>query len=202
MHPFKGRRIATRHIPLRALLPLAAAAALSLAAPTAVWAQHGQNHDHRHHGAKPPAKRSGSGARHAGHGRSASDLPAVAEYKAAHDRMMRAMDLPYTGDPDVDFRTHMIPHHAGAMDMARVAMRHAKDPWTGQLAESVIYEQQREITEMQGWLARRGVAAPRSGQPYHVLTTGFVRTEPKIPGTRDELVGQAWAPGLGIPARR
>ena len=51
------------------------------------------------------------------HGPSRSDPPAVAEYKAAHDRMMRAMDLPYSGDPDVDFRTHMIPHHAGAIDM-------------------------------------------------------------------------------------
>jgi uncharacterized protein (DUF305 family) len=64
----------------------------------------------------------------------------------------------------------MIAHHAGGIDMARVALPHAKDPWTRQLAESVIYEQQREITEMQAWLTKHGVEAPGSGQPRHVLS--------------------------------
>lgn len=197
MNPFRGRRFATRQRTSRFLLPVALALAMGLG-PIAAQAQHSH---HAAHGAKPSAKKHG-GARHAGHGPSRSDSPAVAEYKAAHDRMMRAMDLPYTGDPDVDFRTHMIPHHAGAMDMARVAMRYAKDPWTRQLAESVIYEQQREIAEMQGWLARRGVAAPQSGQPYHVWTQGFVRTDVTLPGTQSELAGKSWAPGTGVLGSR
>ena len=90
--------------------------------------------------------------------------------------MMRDMSVPYTGDPDVDFRVQMIPHHQGAIDMARVALRHATDPWTRQMAEGVIVEQQREIAEMQQWLARRGVTPPVGGQPRHTITANSYRT--------------------------
>ncbi len=198
MNSVSDRRLATRKITSRRL-SLGIAAGLCVLSLETASAQHSGHHGHAVHGskAKPPVKR---GSAHMHHGVSPSDTPAVAEYKAAHARMMRAMDLPYSGDPDVDFRTHMIPHHAGAIDMARVALRHAKDPWTRQLAESVIYEQQREIAEMQGWLSRRGVSAPQSGQPYQVWAPDFVRGETKVPGTRDELNGQSWAPGTGIPA--
>lgn len=142
------------------------------------------------------------GAGHAGHAASASDTPAVAEFKAAHASMMRGMEVAYTGDPDVDFRIQMIPHHQGAIDMAKVAMRRAKDPWTRQLAEAVIVEQQREIAEMQAWLARRGIAAPQVEGPSHVITAWSYRQHDEEAGTRDEARGQSWAPGPGVPASR
>ena len=116
--------------------------------------------------------------------------------------MMRNMALPYTGDADVDFRVHMIPHHQGAIDMARVAMRHAKDPWTRQLAEAVIVEQQREIAEMQAWLAKRGATVPAGGQPLHIVGATSYRSMAEEPGTQAELVGRSWAPGSGVPAQR
>ena len=116
--------------------------------------------------------------------------------------MMRDMALPYTGDPDVDFRVQMIPHHKGAIDMARMALRHAKDHWTRQMAEGVIVEQQREIAEMQVWLAQRGIRPPAGGQPVHIIGANSYRTIPEEPGTRAELRGQSWAPGLGVPASR
>lgn len=137
---------------------------------------------------------------HAGHRSAATDTPSTREFKAAHALMMRSMALPYTGDPDTDFRIHMIPHHQGAIEMARVAMRHAKDPWTRQLAEAVIVEQQREIAEMQAWLEQRGAMVPAGGQPRHIMGAGSYRTRPEEPGTRSELVGQSWAPGSGIRA--
>ena len=71
-------------------------------------------------------------------------------------RMMKNMQVAYTGDPDVDFRTHMIPHHQGAIDMAKVALRHAKDPETKKMAEAIIKDQEREIGEMQAWLKAHG----------------------------------------------
>jgi Domain of unknown function (DUF305) len=121
---------------------VALAIALSLAPLSEARAQHSghQGHEWHHgHGAKKqpakkkaPAKKRGSaatGAHHAAHGVTAS--PAVREYQVAHHKMMRDMALPYTGDPDVDFRVQMIPHHQGAIDMARVALRHAKDPGRG-----------------------------------------------------------------------
>jgi hypothetical protein len=82
--------------------------------------------------------------------------------------------------------------------MAQVAMRHARDPWSRQLAESIIVEQQREIADMRAWLARRGVAAPGLAPETHVLTADSYRSLPEEPGTRAEARGQSWAPGSGI----
>ena len=115
--------------------------------------------------------------------------------------MMRDMNQPYTGDPDIDFRVQMIPHHQGAIDMARVALRHANDPFTRQLAESVIVEQQREIAEMRAWLANRGVQVPTQDGPRHVIRANSFRSTPSNPGSLDERVGKSWAPGSGAPRR-
>ena len=144
-----------------------------------------QGHGHMH--ATPRTKTS-----------AAAETLATREFKAADERMMRNMGMPYTGDPDVDFRVRMIPHHQGAIDMARVAMRHAKDPWTRQLAEAVIVEQQREIAEMQAWLAQHGAPVPPGGQPRHIMGANSYRTLTDEPGTRGEARGQSWAPGSGI----
>ena len=86
----------------------------------------------------------------------AADAASTKDFKEADMRMMTNMHVTYTGDPDVDFRTHMIPHHQGAIDMARVALKHAKDPETKKMAEAIIKEQEREIGEMQAWLKKHG----------------------------------------------
>jgi uncharacterized protein (DUF305 family) len=63
------------------------------------------------------------------------------------------MAVPYTGNADIDFRAKMIPHHRGAIDMAKVALEYATDPATKALAEGIIAAQEKEIAEMQAWLA-------------------------------------------------
>ncbi|MEE1613522.1 DUF305 domain-containing protein [Microvirga sp. CF3016] len=67
------------------------------------------------------------------------------------------MDIPFSGDPDVDFVRSMIPHHQGAIDMAKVALQHSKDEQIQRWATDVIREQEREIAEMQAWLRKKGV---------------------------------------------
>ena len=78
-----------------------------------------------------------------------SDAPSTKDFKEVDMRMMTNMHVAFTGDPDVDFRKHMIPHHQGAVDMAKVALKHAKDPETRKMAENIIKDQEREIGEMQ-----------------------------------------------------
>lgn len=66
------------------------------------------------------------------------------------------MYVPYTGNADVDFRTHMIPHHQGAVEMAKVALKHAEAPETKRMAQKIIDDQEKEIAEMQDWLKKNG----------------------------------------------
>ncbi|MGU3494298.1 DUF305 domain-containing protein [Xanthobacteraceae bacterium A53D] len=116
---------------------LALALGLALAAGSA-HAQ-GTGHDHGSHSA--PA--------------AAAEAPSTTALKAADEKMMQdMMAAPYTGNVDVDFRVHMIPHHEGALAMARVVLEHSKDPQTRKLAEQVIADQQKEITDMKAWLAK------------------------------------------------
>ena len=78
-------------------------------------------------------------------------------FKAAGMDMMKKMgSVPYTGDPDVDFRTHMIPHHQGAIATARVALEYAKDAETKRLAQRIIDAQEKEVSGMEAWLKNHG----------------------------------------------
>jgi uncharacterized protein (DUF305 family) len=70
--------------------------------------------------------------------------------------MMKNMIVPYTGDADVDFLKGMIPHHQGAIDMAKVALQFAKDPALLKLAQDIATAQESEITFMSGWLKKNG----------------------------------------------
>jgi uncharacterized protein (DUF305 family) len=84
------------------------------------------------------------------------DSQSTNEFKAANLDMMKNMNVPYTGNPDVDFRTHMIPHHQGAIAMAKIVLKYAKDEETKKLAQKIIEAQEKEVADMQGWLEKNG----------------------------------------------
>ncbi|QRM31274.1 DUF305 domain-containing protein [Microvirga sp. VF16] len=87
----------------------------------------------------------------------AQKAPSTQGYRQANETMHRNMDIQFSGDSDVDFVRSMIPHHQGAIDMAKVALQHAKDEQIRKWATDVIREQEREIAEMQAWLKKKGV---------------------------------------------
>lgn len=73
-------------------------------------------------------------------------------FNAVNERMHRDMDVTFTGDADADFVRAMIPHHQGAVDMAKVVLAFGKDPKIRELAESVVQAQESEIAMMKAWL--------------------------------------------------
>lgn len=73
---------------------------------------------------------------------------------AANQRMMGAMDVKPTGNPDRDFVRMMIAHHQGAIDMAKVELKYGKDPEIRRLASGIVTAQEKEIAEMKAWLAK------------------------------------------------
>ena len=72
----------------------------------------------------------------------------AAEMRSAMARMHADMDVRPTGDADRDFTRMMIPHHQGAIDMARTELLYGKDQRLIRLAQSIIVEQSSEISYM------------------------------------------------------
>lgn len=97
---------------------------------------------------------------HAGHNMAGqmtgTETASTKAYMAANAAMHGGMAIPFTGDADVDFIRGMIPHHQGAVDMAKIVLEHGKDPEVRKLAEAIIAAQNVEIAWMTEWLAKNG----------------------------------------------
>jgi len=91
-------------------------------------------------------------------------------FAALMDDAMAVMDegmrrAPVNGVPEHDFVTMMIPHHQGAIDMAKALLLRTTDPELRNLAQGIITEQQNEIQLMQAWLRRHPASAPAAARP-------------------------------------
>ena len=82
--------------------------------------------------------------------------PSSLAFHGINVKMHSAMNITYTGNADVDFVKGMIPHHAGAVDMAKVVLAFGKDSELKKLAESIVAAQESEIALMQNWLQKNG----------------------------------------------
>src|SRR5262245_48186125 len=110
------------------------------------------------------------------------EAPFLAENEAAMNMMMAAMRITPSGDVDADFVAMMVPHHQGAIDMARAELRYGRNEQLRRIAQEIIVTQQQEIAAMRLALEQsrspagsspappssveRTTAAPTSHHPY------------------------------------
>lgn len=83
------------------------------------------------------------------------------------DAGMKTMDVamkaaPLNGDVDHDFAVMMIPHHQGAIDMAKSELLYGKDPVMRRLAQEILVDQKSEIDAMNLWLGKQAQSSHTS----------------------------------------
>jgi Domain of unknown function (DUF305) len=74
--------------------------------------------------------------------------PYLAENVSAMTKMMIDMGIRPSGNVDTDFVAMMVPHHQGAIEMARAELRYGRNEPLRRMAQEIIVTQAQEITAM------------------------------------------------------
>jgi uncharacterized protein (DUF305 family) len=90
------------------------------------------------------------------------EQPFLSENDAAMNKMMMNMTIKPTGDVDRDFVAMMVPHHQGAVDMAKAELKYGHNEQLRRLAQEIVATQQKEITVMQDAVSGGSSSAPQS----------------------------------------
>jgi uncharacterized protein (DUF305 family) len=76
------------------------------------------------------------------------EQPFLSDNATAMDKMMADMTIKPTGDIDRDFVAMMVPHHQGAIDMAKAELRYGHNEQLRRMAQEIVVTQQQEIAAM------------------------------------------------------
>jgi uncharacterized protein (DUF305 family) len=77
-----------------------------------------------------------------------SEQPFLSENGAAMNKMMADMTIKPTGNVDRDFVAMMVPHHQGAIEMAKAELKYGRNEQLRRIAQEIIVTQQQEIPVM------------------------------------------------------
>lgn len=88
-------------------------------------------------------------------GDAAATDPAMAGMHAAQQRMDQRMRQA-TPSGERNFAEITVPHHEGAVEVARAALPTIHDPELRRMAEKTIQENEHEAQELRAWLQRHG----------------------------------------------
>jgi uncharacterized protein (DUF305 family) len=88
----------------------------------------------------------------------------LSENRAAMNKMMADMTVKPSGDVDRDFVEMMVPHHQGAVDMAKAELKYGHNEQLRRLAQDIVATQQREITVMRNAVGEGQSSAAQSPQ--------------------------------------
>jgi hypothetical protein len=78
----------------------------------------------------------------------AEEAPFLTENVSAMTKMMIDMGIRPSGDVDSDFVAMMVPHHQGAIEMARAELRYGHKEQLRRMAQEIIVTQLQEIAAM------------------------------------------------------
>jgi hypothetical protein len=91
------------------------------------------------------------------------EQPFLSENDAAMNKMMADMTVKPTGDVDRDFVAMMVPHHQGAVDMAKAELQYGHNEQLRRMAQEIVVAQQQEIVAMR--LAIGEKSSPSAASP-------------------------------------
>jgi len=118
--------------PIKRLMPLATTLSMILATPIAL----AQDQTTQRRVAPAPID--------------SSEQHFIIEHELAISKMSLSMLVGPTGDVDRDFVAAMMPHHQGAIDIARAELKYGHNDELRRLAQNIIAQREREISAMRG----------------------------------------------------
>jgi len=112
----------------------------------------------------------------------------LSENDAAMNKMMANMTIKPTGDVDRDFVQMMVPHHQGAIDMARAELKYGRNEQLRRMSQEIIVTQQQEIAAMR--LAIGDPLPPSAASPTQPDVAPAARPSAMPPARSDDAMSR------------
>lgn len=109
------------------------------------------------------------------------ETPFLAENDTAMKKMMADMTVRPTGDVDRDFVAMMVPHHQGAVDMAKAELAYGHNEVLRRLAEEIVVNQGQEISAMRRAVGDK-LPEPAGSPAQHAAGSGPSSTSQQVMG--------------------